>query len=173
MNKNFLFTSKGYHHQTIMKAAYQWLPVFAVVIFICSYFERFRFILYLSVGAATYAFILSQLKKKSVNLRFNTDEIQINDKDIQLSSVENYYISLPLNELIMVRLRVKEKNEAFYIEKEAKDNIEDFFKTKNIPIKKISYDNYLQYGHLILPVVGLLICAVMYKLYYYIQYGFI
>ena len=171
MSKIFSFTCKGYDHQTIIKATYQWLPVFAVVIFLCSYFDRFRFILYLSVAAATYAFILNQLKKKSVILSFNTNEIRINDKTIQLSSVENYYISLPLNELIMLRLKVKEKNEAFYIEKEAKHNIEDFFKAKNIPIKKKSYDNYLQYGHLILPFVGLLICAAMYKLYQYIQYG--
>jgi hypothetical protein len=172
MSKIFSFTFKGYDHQTIMKAAYRWLPIFAVMIFICSYFDRFRFILYLSVGTATYAFIINQLKKKSVDLRFNTNEILINDKAIQLSSVENYYISLPLNELIMLRLKVKEKNEAFYIAKEAKHNIDDFFEAKNIPMKKKSYDNYLKYGHLILPFVGLLICAAMYKLYQYVQYGF-
>ena len=172
MSKIFPFTSKGYDHQTIMKTAYQWLPVFAVVIFLCSYFTRFRFILYLSVGAATYAFILNQLKKKSVIFSFNPNEILINDKDIQLSLIENYYISMPLNELILLRLKVKEKNEAFYIEKEAQFNIVEFFNAKNIPMKKTSYDNYLKYGHLILPFVGLLICAAMYKLYQYVQYGF-
>ena len=154
-----------------MKAAYQWLPVFAVVIFLCSYFDRFRFILYLSVGAATYAFILNQLKMKSVILSFDTNEIRINEKTIQVSSVEKHYISLPLNELIMLRLKVKEKNEAFYIGKDAKHNIEVFFNAKNVLIKKSSYDNYLRYGHLILPFIGLLICAVMYQLYQYAQYG--
>ncbi|ANF49670.1 hypothetical protein A0O34_03550 [Chryseobacterium glaciei] len=172
MSKKLPFTAKGYYHQTILRTAYLWLPVFAIVIFICSYFEKFRFILYLSVGGATYAFIIDQLKKKAVQINFSEGKIQIDNIPVALSAVENYYISLPLNELIMLRVKTKEKNEAVYVEKEQQENIKEFFRNNNIPEKKISYDNYLQYGHLILPFVGLLICAVVYKLHYYIQYGF-
>jgi hypothetical protein len=172
MSKKLPFAAKGYYHQTILRTAYLWLPVFAIVIFICSYFEKFRFILYLSVGAATYAFIIDQLKKKAVQINFSEGKIQIDNIPVPLSVVENYYISLPLNELIMLRVKTKQKNEAVYIDKEQQENIKEFFRNNNIHEKKISYDNYLQYGHLILPFVGLLICAVVYKLHYYIQYGF-
>ncbi|MCA6068462.1 hypothetical protein JI747_014850 [Chryseobacterium sp. RG1] len=171
MNEKLPFTIKGYYHHTVLKTAYLWLPFFTIIILICSYFEKIRFILYLSVGAITYAFIINQLKKKAIPIKFNMDKIVINTIDIPLSAIENYHISVPLNELIMLRVKKKNKNEAVYIGKEEKEQIEEFFKNAHIPEKKISYDNYLQFGHLILPFVALIICGVMYKLYYYIQYG--
>ncbi|KPH12806.1 hypothetical protein [Chryseobacterium sp. ERMR1:04] len=172
MNDDSACMVKGYYHQTILRTAYLWLPVFAIVIFICSYFERFRFILYLSIVVATYAFIINQLKKKAVKVSFNTCEIQIDNNKIPLSIVENYYISLPLNELIILRIYVAGKNEALYLDKMQKENIKELLKQANISDKKILYDNYLQYGYLIFPFIGLFICAIIYKLHYYLQYGF-
>lgn len=150
--------------------AYLWLPVFAIIIFICSYFERFRFILFLTIGAATYKFILQQLTKKSTIITFDIHNIQMGDIHIPLSALQHYYISQPLNHLIILRVRTRDKNLSMYIEKQAKDHIEMLLKTANIPSKKIPYDNYLQFGHLILPFVGLAICAIAYKLCDYVQY---
>lgn len=166
------FSAKGYDHQTVIRTAYLWLPLFAVVIFVCSYFEKYRFILYISVVGATYAFILGQLKKKAVEVHFSKDKITINSTEIRLSDIKSYYISLPLNELIMLRIRTGSGDESIYIEKNKREGIMGFLREHHIPEEKISYDYYLQYGHLIMPFAGLLICAAMYKLYYYIQYGF-
>jgi len=169
---NIVFSVKGYYHQTVIKTAYLWLPIFAFVIFICSYFEKYRFILYISVVATTYAFILHQLKKKAVEINFGQDKITISSFEILISDLESYYISLPLNELIILRMRTRNSNESIYIDKDKKEIILKFLQQHRIAEKRISYDYYLQYGHLIMPFIGLLICAAMYKLYYYIQYGF-
>jgi hypothetical protein len=171
MNKAQPIVTRGYPYQAIMKAVYVWLPVFAVVIFACSFSETFRFVLYATVVSGTYALILKQLKKKSIPIDFDQDKIQVNNNRIFLANIEDYCITLPLNELLLLRLKTKEKQEAFYIEKEAKASIEDFFSQTNIPLKQTGYDTYLKYSHLILPFVGLFICAVMYKLFQYIQYG--
>lgn len=172
MNKTQPIVTKGYQYQAIMKAVYVWLPVFAVVIFVCSFSETFRFVLYVTVVSATYALILKQLKKKSIPVDFDQGKIQVNNNRIFLAEVEDYCITLPLNELFLLRLKTKEKQEVLYIEKEAKASVEDFFSQTNIPLKYTGYDTYLKYSHLILPFVGLFICAVMYKLFQYIQYGF-
>ncbi len=169
---NRAFSAKGYYHQTVTRTAYVWLPLFAVVIFVCSYFEKYRFILYISVVGATYAFILGQLKKKAVEVNFSRDKITINSTEIRLSEIKSYYISLPLNELIVLRMRTGSGDESMYIDRNKREGIMEFLREHHIPEEKISYDYYLQYGHLIMPFVGLLICAAMYKLYYYIQYGF-
>ncbi|GAA4139283.1 hypothetical protein GCM10022216_17310 [Sphingobacterium kyonggiense] len=163
---------KGYRHKTMLNTAYLWLPVFAVVIFICSYFEKFRIILFLTVVAATYAFILKQLKNKAVPVYFKNDKIQIDDTEIPLTNVESFYISRPLNELIILRLRTKDQNLAVYLEKDQENSIKAFLNKVKIEEQKTPYDTYLQYGHLILPFIGLIICGVVYKLYYYIQYSF-
>lgn len=169
---NKTFSARGYNHQTVIRTAYLWLPLFAVVIFVCSYFEKYRFILYMSVVGAAYAFILGQLKKKAVEVSFSKGKITVNTTEIRLPEIESYYISLPLNELIILRMRIGNGNESIYIDKNKRESILEFLKENHIPEKKISYDYYLQYGHLIMPFAGLLICAAMYKLYYYIQYGF-
>ncbi|GEN77556.1 hypothetical protein [Chryseobacterium hagamense] len=169
---NKAFSARGYDHQTVIRTAYLWLPLFAVVIFVCSYFEKYRFILYISVVGATYAFILGQLKKKAVEVNFCKDKITVNSAEIRLSEIKSYYISLPLNELIVLRMRTGSGDKSIYIDKNKREHITEFLKVNHIPEEKISYDYYLQYGHLIMPFAGLLICAAMYKLYYYIQYGF-
>lgn len=163
---------KGYRHKTMLNTAYLWLPVFAVVIFICSYFEKFRIILFLTVVTATYAFILKQLKNKAVPVYFKNDKIQIDDTEIPLTNVESFYISRPLNELIILRLRTEDQNLAVYLEKDQENSIKAFLNKVKIEEQKTPYDTYLQYGHLILPFIGLIICGVVYKLYYYIQYSF-
>lgn len=170
MDEKLIFTALGYYHKTMMKTAYMWLPLFAIVILFCSYFDRFRFILYLSAGAGTYYFIMSQLKKKSVKVYFSAGTIKIDNIKIPRLTIENYYISLPLNKLIILRIQTDGKQEAVYIEKEQKDNVIHFFKKENVPERRISYDNYLQYGHLILPFLGLLVSAIAYDLFLFIKY---
>ncbi|HWW42743.1 MULTISPECIES: hypothetical protein, partial [unclassified Pedobacter] len=171
MHKQLPITVKGYYYQTMMKTAYMWLPVFAIVILICSFFEKLRFVLYPTVVAATYTLIINQLKKKSIQVCFENDEIELNGIRIPISDIEEYYISLPLNELLMLRLKTKCKSEAVFLEKESKEAIEIFFSNVNIKSKKNGYDTYLKYSHLILPFAGLIICAVVYKLYNYIFYA--
>ncbi len=153
-----------------MQAAYLWLPVFAMVIFVCSYHEKLRFFLYATVIGATYAFILLQLKKKAIELVFEEEQIIIADAVIPLSQVKEYHISLPLNELITLRLKADNINKSFYISKEHREAIERYLARHHIPERKAAIDNYLQYGHLILPFFGLLICALMYKLYDHFRY---
>lgn len=62
------FTLEGYLHRSIMKAAYLWLPFFAIIILICSYFENYRLMLYGSVVALSYSLIIQSLKKKTTDL---------------------------------------------------------------------------------------------------------
>jgi hypothetical protein len=138
MNKDILFSARGYYHQTIIRTAYSWLPLFAVVILVCSYFDKLRFILYLPVVMATYALIINQLKKKSVQIKFMGSKIQINDKVLPLSDIDDYYISQPLNELIMLRMNVKGENEALYIDKESQGFIEEFLNEAKVGVKKKS-----------------------------------
>ncbi|WP_128330560.1 hypothetical protein [Apibacter sp. HY039] len=154
---------KAYNYSTMMKTAYLWLPVFTVVLFICFYFEKLRFFLFLTVGAATYGLILNQMKKKSIQIIFSENSITITiDKyTILLSDIENYHICLPLNELFMLRIKTKDKNLITYIGKEFKEEVEIFFKSTSIPESKTSYDTFLKYSHLILPFVGLFICLIV------------
>ncbi|ENV54110.1 hypothetical protein BSN82_04525 [Acinetobacter baylyi] len=166
------FAVKGYLHRSMMKAAYLWLPFFAIIILICSYFENYRFMLYGSVVALTYSLIIQSLKKKTTDLQFTQNAILIGQKEIQLSSVKNYNISLALNRFIILRIQTQNENEAVYIDQKEDLKITQFLSNALIPKQKQSYDYFLQYDHLILPFVGLIICALMYKLSYYIQYGF-
>ncbi len=166
-----MFKAKGYPHKAVMRTAYLWLPVFAVVIFACSYHDKLRFILYATVTAATYAFILQQLKKKAVDVIFEEEQIIIADTAIPLSLVTEYHISLPLNELIIIRLKVNDRNESIYIDKDHREAIITYLARHHIPERKRTIDHYLQYGHLILPFIGLLICALMYQLCDQIRYA--
>lgn len=93
-------------------------------------------------------------------------------KEIQLSRIENYHISLALNRFIILRIQTQSRNEAIYIDQKEDLKITQFLSNALIPKQKQSYDYFLQYGHLILPFMGLIICALMFKLSYYIQHGF-
>lgn len=170
MQKTSHIFTLGYYHKTVMKTAYMWLPLFAIVILFCSFFDRLKFILYLSLGGAVYYFILNRLKKKLVQVKFNTNEIKIDEIKILRSTIENFHISLPLNKFIILRIQTNGKQEAVYISKEEKDKINFYFKKGNILEKKIPYDNYLRYGHLILPFIGLIISAVAYKIFLIIHF---
>ncbi|PQL90540.1 hypothetical protein [Apibacter adventoris] len=163
--------AKAYYYSTMMKTAYLWLPVFTVVLFICSYFEKLRFFLFLTVGAATYGLILNQMKKKSIQIIFSENSITIDKDTILLSDIVNYHICLPLNELFMLRVKTKNKNLITYIGKEFKEEVEIFLKNSSISENKTVYDISLKYSHLILPFIGLLICGIIIKIQYIIKYN--
>lgn len=171
MNTQTITKGKAYYHDVIIKTAYLYLPIFAVIILICSFFEKFRFILYFTVVGASYGFILNQLKKKYVNIEFDSENILLGEIIINTKDIESYYLSLPLNELLMLRIKTKnQKDLAVYIDKDLKMTIESFFNRNSIESVKENYDNYLKYGHLIFPFVGLIICAIVYSIYNYFKY---
>lgn len=171
MNTQTITKGKAYYHDVIIKTAYLYLPIFAVIILICSFFEKFRFILYFTVVGASYGFILNQLKKKYVNVEFDSENILLGEIIINTKDIESYYLSLPLNELLMLRIKTKnQKDLAVYIDKDLKMTIESFFNRNSIESVKENYDNYLKYGHLIFPFVGLIICAIVYSIYNYFKY---
>lgn len=171
MNTQTLTKGKAYYHDVIIKTAYLYLPIFAVIILVCSFFEKFRFILYFTVVGASYGFILNQLKKKYVNVEFDSENILLGEIIINTKDIESYYLSLPLNELLMLRIKTKnQKDLAVYIDKDLKMTIESFFNRNSIESVKENYDNYLKYGHLIFPFVGLIICAIVYSIYNYFKY---
>lgn len=171
MNTQTITKGKAYYHDVIIKTAYLYLPIFAVIILVCSFFEKFRFILYFTVVGASYGFILNQLKKKYVNVEFDSENILLGEIIINTKDIESYYLSLPLNELLMLRIKTKnQKDLAVYIDKDLKMTIESFFNRNSIESVKKNYDNYLKYGHLIFPFVGLIICAIVYSIYNYFKY---
>lgn len=171
MNTQTITKGKAYYHDAIIKTAYLYLPIFAVIILVCSFFEKFRFILYFTVVGASYGFILNQLKKKYVNVEFDSENILLGEIIINTKDIESYYLSLPLNELLMLRIKTKnQKDVAVYIDKDLKMTIESFFNRNSIESVKENYDNYLKYGHLIFPFVGLIICAIVYSIYNYFKY---
>lgn len=171
MNTQTITRGKAYYHDVIIKTAYLYLPIFAVIILVCSFFEKFRFILYFTVVGASYGFILNQLKKKYVNVEFDSENILLGEIIINTKDIESYYVSLPLNELLMLRIKTKnQKDLAVYIDKDLKMTIESFFNKNSIESVKENYDNYLKYGHLIFPFVGLIICAIVYSIYNYFKY---
>ncbi|MCW3170784.1 hypothetical protein OMO38_19820 [Chryseobacterium sp. 09-1422] len=171
MNTQTITKGKAYYHDVIIKTAYLYLPIFAVIILVCSFFEKFRFILYFTVVGASYGFILNQLKKKYVNVEFDSENILLGEIIINTKDIESYYLSLPLNELLMLRIKTKnQKDLAVYIDKDLKMTIESFFNRNSIESVKENYDNYLKYGHLIFPFVGLIICAIVYSIYNYFKY---
>ncbi len=171
MNTQTITKGKAYYHDVIIKTAYLYLPIFAVIILVCSFFEKFRFILYFTVVGASYGFILNQLKKKYVNVEFDSENILLGEIIIYTKDIESYYLSLPLNELLMLRIKTKnQKDLAVYIDKDLKMTIESFFNRNSIESVKENYDNYLKYGHLIFPFVGLIICAIVYSIYNYFKY---
>ncbi|VXC15567.1 MULTISPECIES: hypothetical protein [Chryseobacterium] len=171
MNTQTITKGKAYYHDVIIKTAYLYLPIFAVIILICSFFEKFRFILYFTVVGVSYGFILNQLKKKYVNVEFDSENILLDEIIINTKDIESYYLSLPLNELLMLRIKIKnQKDLAVYIDKDLKMTIESFFNRNSIESVKENYDNYLKYGHLIFPFVGLIICAIVYSIYNYFKY---
>lgn len=171
MNTQTITKGKAYYHDVIIKTAYLYLPIFAVIILVCSFFEKFRFILYFTVVGASYGFILNQLKKKYVNIEFDSENILLGEIIINTKDIESYYLSLPLNELLMLRIKTKnQKDLAVYIDKDLKMTIESFFNRNSIESVKENYDNYLKYGHLIFPFVGLIISAIVYSIYNYFKY---
>lgn len=171
MNTQTITKGKAYYHDVIIKTAYLYLPIFAVIILVCSFFEKFRFILYFTVVGASYGFILNQLKKKYVNVEFDSENILLGEIIINTKDIESYYLSLPLNELLMLRIKTKnQKDLVVYIDKDLKMTIESFFNRNSIESVKENYDNYLKYGHLIFPFVGLIICAIVYSIYNYFKY---
>lgn len=97
----------------------------------------------------TNGFILNQLKKKSKNINFQEDKLIIGEAIIMPTDIKSYYMSLPLNELLMLRIKTRTEDIAIYIDKNLKTNAEYFFDTHLIKSEKIGYDNYLKYGHLI------------------------
>ena len=163
--KNNIIEAKAYNYSTMMKTAYLWLPVLSVILFFCSYFEKLRFFLYLTVGAATYGLILNQMKKKSIQIIFSNSSITIDKNTVPLSEIENYHICLPLNELFMLRIKTKGKNLITYIGKECKEEVEVFFKSTSIPENKTAYDTFFIYSHLILAFAILFIGLGIYFIY--------
>lgn len=171
MNTQTVTKGKAYHHNVVIKTAYLYLPIFAIVVLVASFFEKLRFILYFTAVGATYGFILNQLKKKNINIEFESENIFLGDKTINSKDIDSYYLSLPLNELLMLRVKIKNQdNIATYIDQDLKLTVESFFDRNSIKPVKENYDNYLKYGHLILAFVCLGICFLMYSLYNYVYY---
>lgn len=162
---------KAYYHQQMIKMAYAYLPIFSIIVLVCSAFEKLRFFLYLTVVGASYGYILNQLKKKYIMIEFVADDIKLDQTMYNFKDIDSYYLSLPLNELLMLRMRTKnQKDIAVYVDKDLKTTIESFFNNHSVKSQKINYDNYLQYGHLIFPIIGIIVCGLMYALYNFIYY---
>lgn len=162
---------KAYYHQQMTKIAYTYLPIFSIIVLVCSAFEKLKFFLYLTVVGATYGYILNQMKKKHFMIEFGADDIIVDQTRYNFKDINSYYLSLPLNELLMLRIRTKDqKDMAVYVDKDLKTTIENFFNNHTIKLQKIKYDNYLQYGHLIFPIIGIFLCGLMYALYNFIYY---
>ncbi len=172
MRNYTICVTKGYNHKTVLKIVYYWLPVFAFIILVCSYFDKYRYTLYVTVVGSTYGFILNKLKKRVIHIAFCNDRIIIDKNEIPISHIKEYHISVPLNDLIILRLKTSNKTQAIYIVKEKHEIIDHFFKDAHIPNRKKFNDYYLQYGHLILPFALLLICAVINQLYKYLLYAY-
>ncbi|MDH6252789.1 hypothetical protein M2347_002516 [Chryseobacterium sp. H1D6B] len=170
MDVKSITKGKAYYHSVVMKTAYLYLPVLALIILISSFFEKIRFILYFTAVGASYGFILNQLKKKNINIEFTSQSILLGTHTINVQDIQSYYLSLPLNELLMLRIKTIDNDIAVYIDKDLKTTVESFFIKNSIVSIKENYDNYLKYGHLILPLAGIGICAVIYSFYSYFEY---
>ncbi|MGH1520388.1 hypothetical protein [Chryseobacterium sp. JK1] len=171
MSSQALSKGKGYYHSVVTKTAYLYLPLFAVIVLVCTIFEKLRFILYCTVVGASYTFILNQLKKKSIDIEFSSDHIALDSCIIPIEDIQSYYLSLPLNQLLMLRIKTKNKDIPIYIDKDLKTVIESFFEKHSIRPLKEGYDNYLKYGHLIMPFAGLFICGFVYSIYNCFKYS--
>lgn len=162
---------KAYYHQQMIKMAYAYLPIFSIIVLVCSAFEKLRFFLYLTVVGASYGYILNQMKKKHIIIEIGTNDIILDQTRYNFKDIDSYYLSLPLNELLMLRIRTKDQKDlAVYVDKDLRETIESFFNNHSIKSQKISYDNYLKYGHLILPIISIILCGLMYGLYNFIYY---
>lgn len=172
MSDKVLFSADGYRHKTAMRKGYKWLPLFTIVLFISSYLEKIRYILYFTAVAGIFQLIISKIKKEKIDVLFYQSKIVIGDLDIPLTTVSNFHICLPLKELIMLRLEVKGENIAVYITKQKKDQILNFLQKANFPDKRIGYDAYLQYGHNLSAFVVLAISTLVDWIYKRLKYGF-
>lgn len=162
---------RAYYHQQMIKMAYTYLPVFAIIVLVCSAFEKLRFFLYLTVVGASYGYILNQMKKKHIIIEIGANDIILDQTSYNFKDIDSYYLSLPLNELLMLRMRTKnQKDVAVYVDKNLKNAIENFFNNHFIKSQKVNYDNYLQYGHAIFLVLYMAICFLLYITYNYIYY---
>ncbi|MFY1047410.1 hypothetical protein [Chryseobacterium sp. GP-SGM7] len=172
MNTKTITEGKAYYHNVVFKTAYMYLPVFSIVVLLVSFFEKLRFILYFTVVGVTYGYILQQLKKKHVIVDFRADDIIIDRTSFNYRDIDSYHLSLPLNDLLMLRLRTKEQKDiAIYVDKNLKESISFYFNNHSIRNVKITYDHYLQYGHAIFLVLYLIICLLIYSLYNYVYYN--
>ena len=171
MNAQKQVTGKAYSHKQIIRMAYSYLPVFSIILLICSAFDKLRFFLYITVVGATYGYILQQMKKKHSHIEFKSDDITIDQTTYNFRDIESFYLSLPLNELLMLRIRTNENRDvAIYIDKNLKKTIENFFNNHSISSNKTDYDSYLQYGHLLLAFTSLLICFLALIVYNFVYY---
>ena len=162
---------KAYYHRQMNKMAYTYLPIFSLIVLVCSAFEKLRFFLYFTVVGATYGYILQQMKKKHIIIKFKEDDIIVDQKTFHFKEIDSFYLSLPLNELLMLRIRTKDnKDVAVYIDKDLKESIEIFFNNHSIQPQKINYDNYLKYGHTIFLFLYVAICLLLYTAYNFIYY---
>ena len=162
---------KAYYHQQMIKMAYTYLPIFSIIVLVCSAFEKLKFFLYVTVVGATYGYILNQMKKKHIMIEFETDDIVLDQAKYNFKDIGSYYLSLPLNELLMLRIRTKDqKDMAVYVDKDLKTTVENFFNNHTIKSQKINYDNYLQYGHAIFLILYIAICLLLYSTYNFIYH---
>jgi len=171
MNVQKQSIGKAYYHQQMIKMTYAYLPIFSLIVLVCSAFEKLRFFLYLTVVGATYGYILNQMKKKHVMIEFKENDIMVDKTSYNFKDIESYHLSLPLNELLMLRIRtIDKKYLAVYVDKDLKQTIEMFFNKHFIISHKTNHDNYLQYGHLIFSLLCIFLCGMMYALYNLIYY---
>ena len=98
--------------------------------------------LYGSVVTLSYSLIIQSLKKKTTDLQFTQNAILMGQKEIQLSRVENYHISLALNRFIILRIQTQSRNEAVYIDQNEELKITQFLSNALIPKQKQSYDYF-------------------------------
>ena len=156
---------KAYEYYTMMRTAYLWLPVFAIVILISSFFEKIQFLLYTTFGAATYYTIIGKLKKKSVSIIFSKDTVTINKNQIAITEINDYYLCLPLNRLFMLRLNTKNGRVVVYLETECRAEVENILERYEIPAKKTRSDIWLKYSHLKFAFLYLFICFLIFTIY--------
>lgn len=162
---------KAYYHQQMIKMAYVYLPIFSIIVLVCSAFDKLRFFLYLTVVGASYGYILNQMKKKHIMIEFRENDIMVDKSSYNFKDIESYHLSLPLNELLMLRIRTQgQKDLAIYVDKDLRETIEIFFNKHSIKSQKISYDNYLQYGHLIFGILCICLCGLMLTIYNFFYY---
>ena len=95
----------------MIKMAYGYLPIFSIIVLVCSAFEKLKFFLYLTVVGATYGYILNQMKKKHIMIEFGADDIVLDQAKYNFKNIDSYYLFLPLNELLMLRIRTKDQKD--------------------------------------------------------------